>query len=297
MSRFLQALHSGRLLLMDGAMGTELRRAGLPDNGCGERWNLTHPERIRAVHEAYVAAGADVLLTNTFQGNPRRSEHWQAYNRAGVELARSVAGPDRFVLGDIGPVGAAPGEDLSPALYQEIARSLTGVDALLLETFASLEILSALPAIHEALKGEVPILLSLTYRHDNSGDFHSTGEEAPLWSAGRIHAVSGETPDELARQLGPSPIAALGVNCGRDVGMAEVIEIVRRYRLVSDLPLFARPNAGTPSRLGERWVYPQTPLGMAARVPALLAAGACMIGGCCGTTPDHIAAFRAALDV
>jgi len=85
---------------------------------------------------------------------------------------------------------------------------------------------------------------------------------------------------------------ALGVNCGRDIGMEDVIEIIRRYRNVTDLPLFARPNAGTPKRVGKRWVYPHTPAAMAARLPELLEAGVAMLGGCCGTTPEHIAAFR-----
>jgi 5-methyltetrahydrofolate--homocysteine methyltransferase len=92
-------------------------------------------------------------------------------------------------------------------------------------------------------------------------------------------------------------VAALGVNCGRDIGMDEVIEIIRRYRQVTKLPLFARPNAGTPQREGERWVYPQTPEMMAERLPELFEAGATMVGGCCGTTPEHIAAFRRMLGI
>src|SRR5205807_5594763 len=110
MSRLLEALTSGRVLLMDGAMGTELQRAGLPAGACGELWNLTQPERVRTIHQAYVDAGAQCLLTNTFQANPTalakrgRSEQLEAINRSALELARLVAGPNRFVLADIGPI-------------------------------------------------------------------------------------------------------------------------------------------------------------------------------------------------
>src|SRR5439155_108011 len=170
MSRFREALQSGRVLLMDGAMGTELQRAGLQPGECGEFWNLTKPEAVRAIHEAYVDAGARCLLTNTFQANP-------------TALAKH-------------------------------------------------------------------------------------GKSEQLESINR---------------------AALGVNCGREIGMSEIIQIVRRYRQVTDLPLFARPNAGTPERSAKRWLHPQTPADMAARLPELLETGLAMIGGCCGTTPAHIA--------
>jgi methionine synthase I (cobalamin-dependent) len=97
----------------------------------------------------------------------------------------------------------------------------------------------------------------------------------------------------MGKQFG---VAGIGVNCGRDIGMDEVIEITRRHRQVTDLPLFARPNAGTPTRVGERWAYPHTPEKMASRLPELLEAGVTMVGGCCGTTPQHIAAFRPFID-
>jgi 5-methyltetrahydrofolate--homocysteine methyltransferase len=117
MSRFLSALRAGRILLMDGAMGTELRRAGLLDGDCGEQWNLTHPDQVRAIHDSYRRAGSQCHLTNTFQSNPATLEkhglagQLEAINQAALALARSAAGTDRFVLGDIGPIG--PLEDLS----------------------------------------------------------------------------------------------------------------------------------------------------------------------------------------
>ena len=128
---------------------------------------------------------------------------------------------------------------------------------------------------------QLPVLLSLTYRRGESGTLRTISDHDPEWFAGRAQGWG---------------VAALGVNCGRDLGMDEIIEIVRRYRTATELPLFARPNAGTPRKVRNRWVYPHTPEAMAARLPELLEAGVCMVGGCCGTTPQHIVAFRKVID-
>jgi 5-methyltetrahydrofolate--homocysteine methyltransferase len=282
MPRFLEVLRSGRVLLMDGAMGTELRRAGLPDAACGEAWNLTEPGRVRAIHRAYVEAGACCLLTNTFQANPAAlsrhglTDHLGAIIRAAVGHARA-AGPGCFVLADIGPgLESSPGDRAAEALA-----AFRGVDALLLETCSDVpdELLCTCGRLFQ--EHGVPVLLSLTYRRTAAGDLSTHG---------------GAAPEDGARRARRSGVAALGVNCGRDIDMAEVIAIIRRYRRETDLPLFARPNAGTPVRGTEGWVYPRTPAALAARLPELLAAGATLVGGCCGTTPEHIAAFRPILD-
>src|SRR5262249_60163604 len=109
---------------------------------------------------------------------------------------------------------------------------------------------------------------------------------------GRMDTIGGRPPEYFGKRAERWGVAALGVNCGRDMGMDEIIEVVRRYRRHTALPLLARPNAGTPKQKGKRWVYPGTPAAMAARLPELLDAGATLVGGCCGTTPEHIAAFR-----
>ncbi len=136
-------------------------------------------------------------------------------------------------------------------------------------------------AFHRVAEVEAPLLLSLTYRRS---------------SAGGLRTISGHAPETFARHAERHGVAALGVNCGRDIDMDDIIEIICRYRGVTDLPLFARPNAGTPTKQGAYWIYPHTPEAMAARLPELLAAGVSMVGGCCGTTPAHIAAFRAVID-
>jgi 5-methyltetrahydrofolate--homocysteine methyltransferase len=266
-------------------MGTELQRAGLLPGECGEFWNVSQPDRVRAIHQAYVDAGAECLLTNTFQANPAalgklgHAEELELINHAAMRLARAVAGPERFVLADIGPLaGEWRGE-----LMQETVRSLRTADAVLLETFSDLHALwlvkyGCLPALAQEA---VPVLLSIAYFRAPSGILTTPGGQSP------------EVYARLARQYG---VAALGVNCGREVGMGEIIEIIRRYRQATDLPLFARPNAGTPTRTHGQWIYPHKPEDLAARLPELLDAGARMVGGCCGTGPAYIAVFRPIID-
>jgi 5-methyltetrahydrofolate--homocysteine methyltransferase len=290
MSRFLDALSSGQVLLMDGAMGTELQRAGLQPGECGERWNLTHPERVHAIHDRYVKAGAHCLLTNTFQANPRTLSTQGLYNkldqinRAALDLALDAAGLDVFVLGDVGPI-----PDLTPgiATLDELADLFRMVpllgpaDGLLLDTQTTPLALMLGQLCRGFFKGApLPVLVSLTF----------------CKKKGQVVTITGHRPADCAKQAGQFDVAALGVNCGRDIGMEETIEIIRQYRQATDLPLFARPNAGTPTRAGQQWVYPHTPAQMAERLPELLEAGVAMVGGCCGTTPEHIAAFKPIID-
>jgi methionine synthase I (cobalamin-dependent) len=275
-SAFLNALTAGPPLLMDGAMGTELIRAGLAADGCGVAWNLFHPDRVLAVHRAYRAAGAEVLLTNTFQLNPLAlarhglGDRLDEIGRAAVRLARAAGA--RFVLGSVGPVLDLPDMTELPdrSLLRPVLDALDGVDGVLFETWSSPRALAAVEyALHETEAGSLPLLLSLAYRKAASG---------------RLETYSGHGPETFARHAARHGVAALGVNCGRDVGPADVVAVVRRYRQECDLPLFARPNAGTD---GER-----SPAELAERVAELVEAGSAMVGGCCGTTPAHIAALK-----
>jgi 5-methyltetrahydrofolate--homocysteine methyltransferase len=294
MASFLETLRSGRVLLMNGAMGTELQRAGIQEGECYELWNLTHPNRVEAIHRAYTSAGADWLLTNTFQANPiglakhGLDSQLETIQQAAIALARAAGGPSRFLILDIGPVPLefrGEAEKIRDWLTRVVSAS-RGVDGLLLETYSGWMVQSAVQGLLErrgAFKHarEIPVMLSLAYQPP-LGDYYST--------------LDGQELETMAHWAKQSGIAALGVNCGRDIGMDEIIEIIRRYREVTDLPLFARPNAGTPTRVGDRWVYPLTPEMMAERLPELLEAGVSMVGGCCGTTPEHIAAMRPIID-
>jgi methionine synthase I (cobalamin-dependent) len=273
-SHFLKTLHGGGVLLMDGAMGTELRRAGLPPGECCESWNLTHPEKVRAIHEAYWQAGARCLLTNTFQSNPAAlarhglDDRLEAINRAAVALCRTVGSGQAFVLGSVGPM--SPAADTARVLT-----SLQGADAILLETWSE-------PWVFDfaGRMTEQPVLVSISYQHTASG----------------LVSRSGHQPEHFAQSAEVAAIAALGVNCGRDIDLDDIIAILRAYRAAARLPLFARPNAGTPQTVMGGLVYPLTPGALAERMHELVEAGATMIGGCCGTTPAHIAALASSND-
>jgi len=163
----------------------------------------------------------------------------------------------------------------------EALRPLVKADAILLETYSDPLVRNAIRFLKEVAAGEtgpeIPILLSLTYHRDSGGE---------------LRTITGNPPEAFAWP----EIAALGVNCGKEIGMDEILEIVHRYCQVTDVPLFARPNAGTPARLGDHWVYPRSPQDLATRLPDLLEARLAMVGGCCGTTPEHIAAFKPIVD-
>lgn len=267
-------------MLMDGAMGSELLRAEARPGECLEALNLTHPERVRAVHQTYKEAGARVFLTNTFQANPANlSRHGMADRlpaiiAAGVSLAREVAGPDGFVLLDVGPT-----TELN--FLEGCTAGLNDCDGVLLETWSDAGALIAARKCRSFLKNEaLPILLSLTYRRDVNG----------------LTTLSGHQPEFFAERAREHGVAALGVNCGRDIGIVDIIEIIRRYRTATDWPLFARPNAGTPRQVANRLEYPLTPQRLSEMLPDLLECGLAMLGGCCGTTPEHIAAIRILVD-
>ncbi len=267
-------------------MGTELQRAGLKPGECGELWNLTHPEKVRAIHQAYVDAGAEVLLTNTFQANPAALARHNLDGQLGiicqvaVDLARAAAGPDRWVLADLGP---CPSDEEFAALPSFIhALAAAGPDGFLVETCSNPNTaFFLLKFLHGNWREALPVLVSFTYRHDRDN---------------QVRTFGGLSARKMVRWVESCSIAALGVNCGRDMGMPQMVEVVEAYRDSTWRRIFARPNAGTPKQVEDRWVYPYTPQYMASWLPELLKAGVSMVGGCCGTTPEHIAAFRPMID-
>jgi 5-methyltetrahydrofolate--homocysteine methyltransferase len=296
MADLLAALRSGRTLLMDGAMGTELQRRGLKPGENASTWVELHPGKVRAVHQAYLAAGAEVLLTNTFLAEAmsygetmwRLGRGWELGN-AWTQGCALIGPAARFRVASHGPIVRGEGREFDNLRCLYVPTQCNNFqphkcchvpDAVLLETCSTPRVRFALRTLRQHAPKR-PLLLSLTYLRDERGRLVTRSGHSPEWFAERAKGYGAD---------------ALGVNCGRDIGMDETIEIVRRYRAVTDLPLFARPNAGTPTQRGKRWVYPQTPAAMAARLPELLEAGVSMVGGCCGTTPEHIAAFRPVVD-
>ncbi len=290
MAALLDVLRSGRVLLMDGAMGTQLQCLGLRSAENAAAWNLLFPERVEHVHQSYAAAGAEVLLTNTFLINA--DSYGAALEPIGgqdpalgwTEALRRVGPRGRYCLAAVGPVAEAltrrEFDDLRALHLPEknAAPDVRVPDAILLETCSTPR---ALLAVERARQTGLAVLLSLAFRRDEQG---------------RLATASGHSPEWFAQQAISHGVDALGVNCGRDIGMDEIIEIIRRFRQASDLPLFARPNAGTPVLGPDGLAYPATPAAMAARLEELLQAGVCMVGGCCGTTPAHVAAWRKGID-
>ncbi len=284
-----------RVLVGDGAMGTQLQLAGLEPGGCGEAWSLDHPERILAIQRAYVEAGADCLLTNTFGASRIMLERHgegariEAINRAGVVLARRALGPGGgFVIGDIGPFGGLmePYGEIAVSrvehAFREQARALVdaGVDAVIIETQTALEELDV--AIAAAREAGAPVIIgSIAFDRMQEGT--------------EVRTMMGVSPEDGARFMVERGVDILALNCGTDIDMTVAADVVRRYRSVTDLPVMAQPNAGQPVLENFQVIYKQTPEEMARGVVDVVRAGARIVGGCCGSTPAHIRRLRFAL--
>jgi 5-methyltetrahydrofolate--homocysteine methyltransferase len=285
-----------RPLLGDGAMGTQLMLAGLEQGNCGEEWNLSQPERVLAIQRSYAAAGADCILTNTFGGSRimlhRHGNAGKAVeiNRAGVEIARrAFDGRAGYVIGDIGPFGGLmqPYGDFSEEevrqAFREQARALVegGADAIIVETQTSLEeLLLGIQAAREA--GAACVIGSMAYDVTLDGSTFRT--------------MMGIDPERAARFMEEHGADIVALNCGTGMDMERARQAVIRYKKVTDLPVMVQPNAGQPKLIDMKVIYDETPEQMAPGVVPLLEAGANIIGACCGSTPEHIRAFRHALD-
>jgi 5-methyltetrahydrofolate--homocysteine methyltransferase len=287
-----------RPLLGDGAMGTQLMLAGLEQGNCGEEWNLTHPERVLAIQRRYAEAGSDCLLTNTFGGSPiMLNRHGVAdrvteINAAAVRIARQAfeaAGRDGYVIGDVGPFGGLMEphgdftEDQVREAFAEQAKALVdaGADAIIIETQTSLEELGiGIDAATEA--GAACIIGSMAYDVTLDGSTFRT--------------MMGIDPERAAEFMAEHGAHVVALNCGTGMDMQRASEAVRRYREVTGLPVMAQPNAGQPKLVNMKICYDETPQQMVKGVVPLLEAGANIVGGCCGSTPDHIRAFRRAMD-
>jgi homocysteine S-methyltransferase len=293
---FIRRLQHGPVLC-DGAMGTQLHAHGITFDHSLDGLNLTQPEIVLNIHRGYVEAGADLLETNTFGGNCfRLLEHdledkVAEINRSGVRLARKAADESRRkinVAGSIGPLGIrlAPlgrvsASDAFAAFKEQItALNEAGVDALIIETFSDLnEIVQAIKAARE-VNPRLSIIAQMTFTEDGC---------TPL----------GDTPEQVARKLCELEVDVIGANCS--VGPAKLLPVVqalaRHAAQVDCRPLVSiQPNAGWPQRMGSRLIYPATPEYFGDFARRFLQAGASIIGGCCGTTPEHIRVMRAVLD-
>ncbi len=292
MKKTLQETLRDRRLVCDGAMGTQLMLAGLEQGGCGEYWNLSHPDRVLGIQRRYVEAGADCLITNTFGGSRimlQRHNHaddLRAVNQAGVRIAREAfGGREGFVLGDLGPLGAIlePYGDLpqeeARAAYEEQARALieAGADAIIIETQTLLdEIGIAIDAAKAA--GAACIIASLAYDLSQDKTFYVT--------------MMGVQPAQAAEFIEERGANVVALNCGTGMDMPGAAKVAAIYRQHCQLPVMVQPNAGLPVLEKGKAVYKQSPVDMASGVAGTLAAGANIIGSCCGSTPEHTRAIH-----
>lgn len=280
-------LSAGEVLLSDGATGTLLQGMGMPPGQSPEVWAIEQPHQIRALHRGYIDAGSDVILTCTFGGTRFRlgghdlADRVIEVNRRAAELARAEAGDDIFVAGDMGPTGKLL-KPLGPLTSEEAANAYAeqatglaagGVDFLLIETMGDLS--EARAAIEGARRvTDLPIIC--TFSFDTRG-----------------HTMMGVKPTTVAEQIGPL-VQGVGANCGKDP--AEYTQFLQAMRSAApNALLWAKPNAGLPRMVDERPVYEATPAYMGQIAVELCQAGAQVLGGCCGTTPDHIRAMAQAL--
>jgi methionine synthase I (cobalamin-dependent) len=271
-------------IVTDGAWGTELQARGLPVGEFPDAWNLTLPERVAEVARAYVAAGSQVILTNTFGANRiRLAENGLAdcvaeINRRGVEISRDAAGGKVAVFASMGPSGKllmsgeVTAEELSAA-FAEQARALAqaGATALVVETISDLE--EGRIAVAAACQTGLPVVASAVF--DSGKDKDRT--------------MMGSTPEQAAKALTAAGAEVIGANCGQ--GIAGFAAICRRLRAATDRPIWIKANAGLPKLVDGRAVYETKPEEFASHVPELVQLGASFIGGCCGTTPDFIRAI------
>ncbi|MCC6260627.1 MAG: homocysteine S-methyltransferase family protein, partial [Anaerolineales bacterium] len=291
MNKFLERIAQNPLLI-DGAMGTMLHARGVSFDKCFDELNLANPSAVAEVHREYIEAGAQLIITNTFGANRYKlSKHGLhnelvEINRSGVELAKRVVSAsfkDVFIAGDVGPLGVRiapfgrvkPEEARSAFAEQIKALSATGADLIVIETMSDLyEIQEAIKAAKSS--SALPVVATVTFTRDDV-------------------TLLGDNPIKVARTLHASGADVIGVNCSG--GPSQLLRILKNMRhAVPDGKFWVKPNAGWPEQVGGRIMYPADPEYFGEYAIALSAAGANVIGGCCGTTPQHIAAMKKALE-
>lgn len=280
----LDLIGDGRVHLLDGAMGTLLYARGVFVNVCYDELSVTRPDLVATVHQEYVHAGAEILETNTFGANPVKLSGWalenrtEELNREAALLTRRAAAGRAFVAGAVGPLGIRiePWGPTSIAEAEELfGRQIAGlceggVDAFVLETFHDpAELAAALQAVRS--RSEAPVIAQMTVGRDGRSSY-------------------GAEVEHLAAELDDLGVDVIGLNCS--VGPAAMLDAIERIARVTDRPLSAQPNAGVPRTVRDRSIYLASPDYVAAYARRLIDAGARFVGGCCGTTPDHVRRIR-----
>jgi 5-methyltetrahydrofolate--homocysteine methyltransferase len=287
MKTIVETVKSGAVLVSDGAWGTFLHKKGLEPGQCPELWCITRKSDVLDIAQSYVNAGADMIESNSFGANRFKLMHYglegraKEMNRAAAAISREAAGPNRHVIASMGPTGKIlmMGDVAEEEIYnafkeQALALEEGGADACCIETMTAIdEACIAVKAARENTKLEVVC----TFTFDKTVD-------------ATFRTMMGVSPAEMASALVKSGAHVIGTNCGN--GMAQMIEIAREIRATDKTtPVLVHANAGLPQNRDEGIFFPETPDMMAGMVKDIIAAGANIIGGCCGTTPEHISAI------
>lgn len=282
-----EEIRAGRTLVSDGAWGTMLIERGLQSDECPEKWSISHPDQVRAIGEEYIQAGADIIETNSFGANRLTLDHYglssQAteINKCAAILSREAAGPQTHVMGSVGPTGKIlmTGDVTEQELYEVFSEQIVALeqgyaDAVCIETMSAID--EACLAIRAAKENTaLEIICSFTYEKTVQGEYKT------------IMGISPSDAVSAALQAGADII---GTNCGN--GSEQMVDIVKDIRSAfPDVPILVHANAGSPVFVDGRVLYPEDPRTMSEYALTLLESGANIIGGCCGTTPEHIRAI------
>jgi 5-methyltetrahydrofolate--homocysteine methyltransferase len=284
MKKITERVKKGEILVSDGAWGTFLHAKGLNPSECPELWNINHPEEVKDIPSSYLNAGADMVETNSFGANSFKLSHYglsdkaSQLNEAAAAISRQAAGKEGIVMGSVGPTGkilmmgdVAPEEIYEAYKEQVIALEKGGVDAIIIETMSDLdEAKLAIQAAKENTSCEV--ICTMTFERTVDGEYRT---------------MMGVSPTEMVHELVPEGVDVIGANCGN--GIEDMVNIVKEIRLAdSEIPILVHANAGMPIYQDGKTVFPETPEQTAGFVKEIVAAGVNIIGGCCGTTPEHI---------
>ncbi len=289
---FLDRLQRGDVLVGDGAMGTMLLHHGLGAGECPEALNLARPEILERIAAAYLEAGADVIQTNTFGGTALKlaayglAERADEINRLAVGAVRTAVGDRAAISGSCGPTarllqpyGDATPEEVGESFRAQMTTLITaGVDVICVETMTDLAEAALAVRVAKEVSPTTPVLATMTFDPTPRG----------------FYTIMGVTIEQAAAGLVAAGADVVGSNCGN--GIERMVEIARVFRQCTDRPLIIQSNAGLPESRDGELVYKETPEFMAEKAAELLAIGVSVIGGCCGTTPDHVRALRALVD-
>lgn len=291
MTPFLKRMKNGETLLGDGALGTMLFQKGLKAGQCPEEMNLDHPEILEEIAKLYFNAGSDIVSTNTFGGSPLKLAHYnlenkfEEINRSGVRAVRKATGNKAYIAASCGPCGSLlkPYGETDPEVVSETYEKQIsvlideGIDILYFETMTDIN--EAILGIKAArsISPDIPICAAMTFDSTPKGFF----------------TVMGVTIEQAARELEEAGSDVVGSNCGN--GIENMIRIAAEFKNHSNLPILIQSNAGLPEIMNEELIYNETPEYMADKVKELISLRINIIGGCCGTTPAHIAEFRSAI--